>query len=148
MKKQYKDKISSIFKVEMIYCVLNETDKARCQVWRQQMREEKNQREIERKEQLQQEKEANKKRKEEEKKQKEEQNKQDKKEFIRNFIINFYEITSNANDKVQSSILGKKINEAFNSFVDSKTIKDIILSIDGITQHKNNCMFYCGLKQK
>jgi len=133
----------------MVRSVLNETDKERCRLWRQQMREEKKQRETQRKEQLQLEKEENKKKKEEEKKQREEQIKKDKNEFIRNFIFDFYEITSNANDKVQSSILGKKINEAFNSFVDSKTIKDVLINIQGISLKRfKECNHFCGLKQK
>ena len=125
----------------MVRIGLNEEDKARCQLWKQQMREEKKQKE----EQSQQEKEANKKKKEEEK----HQMKKDKREFVGNFILNFYEITSNINDKVQSSILGKKINEAFNSFVDSKTIKDVLINIQGISLKRfKECNHFCGLKQK
>ena len=45
---------------------------------------------------------SKKKRKEEEKQQRAEKIKKDKKEFIRNFIFYFYEITSNCNYKVQS----------------------------------------------
>jgi sRNA-binding protein len=133
----------------MVRSVLNETDKERCRLWRQQMREEKKQRETQRKEQLQLEKDEKKKIKEEEKKQREEQIKNDKKEFIRNFIFDFYEITSNCNDKVQSSILGKKLNEAFDSFIDSKTIKEVLINIQGISLKRYKaCNYFCGLKQK
>ncbi len=133
----------------MVRCALNETDKTRLQLWKQEMREEKKQREVQRKEQSQQEKETNKKRKEEEKQQRAEKIKKDKKEFIRNFIFDFYEITSNCNDKVQSSILGKKINEAFNSFIDSKTIKEVLINIQGISlKSYKACNYFCGLKQK
>jgi len=150
---------------------LDEASKKKIQIWKQQLKEEKKHREVRRKEQLQQEKEQkkqnqedekkrreeqlqqekeqNKRNKEDEKKQREVQIKNDKKEFVCNFVDEFYEITSNINDKVQSSNFSRNLNEASTTFIDSKTIKEVLTSIQGISSKRSkDCNLFCGLKQK
>ncbi len=76
------------------------------------------------------------------------QQKEDQKEQIKNYVFSHYEITKNSKDKIKSSYISEKINSTSTSFINTKKIKDILLSIDGITQQKNSYMLYCGLKER
>ena len=128
----------------MNYSELNSISKEQLHNWKQEKKEEKMQRRVEmklREEQLKQQK-------KDEQKQREEQLKEDKLEFVKGFIIDHYDVTSNPNDKVQSSLIGYEINQIFYPSINSKIIKDAILSIQGISSKKSHNHYFCGLKQK
>jgi len=123
-------------------------EKQRILKWKQDKKEEKLLREKQRKEQLIVEKNLQKIEKIEKNKQLDLLRKQSKEDRVRKIVDEFYVITSDPNDKVQSSILGSQINDGFHMFINSKLIFEILLSFEGISSKKSNNSFFCGLKVK
>lgn len=123
-------------------------EKERIAQWKQERKEAKRLREIERKEQLVIEKNLKRMEKIEANKQNELLRKLAKEEHIRNIVNEFFIITSDPKDKVQSSVLGYQINNGFNMQINSKIIYEVLLSMQGILSKKSNHCFFCGLKPK
>ena len=123
---------------------LDAISEERISIWKEEKKEEKKQRE----EKLKQLKQQNKEEKINKQKQREEQLKEDKINFIKSFIVELYEITSNPNDKVQSSLMGIEINKRFSPSINSIIIKNVLLSIRGISSKKSGNSYFCGLKLK
>ena len=129
----------------MSYRELNVIGKELIRIWKQEKKEEKKQRKVE----MKQKEEQFKQQKKNEKKQREIQLKEEKLEFVKSFIIDHYDITSNLNDKVHFSLIGIDINKNFSPSINSIIIKNVLLSIQGISSKKqNNGIYFCGLKLK
>ena len=127
---------------------LDAISRERIRIWRQEKNEEKKQRKVEVKQREELLKEQKKEEKVNQQKQAEEQLKEDKIKFIKSFIVEYYEITSNSNDRVQSSLIGIEINKRFRPSINSIIIKNVLLSIQGISSKKSGFNFFCGLKLK
>ena len=68
---------------------------------------------------------------------------------IIDFVISYYDVTSNKKDRVQSSIMNEGINSDFKTFINTQLVKETILgNFSSVTNNKTGYIYYRGIKPK